>query len=118
MFAYHVISHTDTDGARQILSELWRVLRPGGEAYFSLCSKETWSFRDAGYPRLDENTVVKTSPGPENGVPHFYVTLEEALELLSGFEVERVRHVDDCYFDGRRQNSRHYFVLARRGKRP
>ena len=31
----------------------------------------------AGYPALDGNTVVKTGGGPEDGVPHFYVSMEE-----------------------------------------
>lgn len=114
IFAYHVISHTDTAGANVILSEIARVLRPGGEVFLSLCSKDTWSFKDAGYPKLDENTVVKTDDGPEQGIPHFYVTLNDIVALFGAFTVERVRHVDDCYFAGRKQNSKHYFVLAKR----
>lgn len=113
IFAYHVISHTDTEGMKQILAEITRVLRPGGEIYLTLCSKETWSYKESGYPRLDENTVVKTEEGPENGIPHFYVTLEDILNLFGEFEIERIRHTDDCFFAGKKQNSKHYFVLAK-----
>lgn len=113
VFAYHVISHTDSVGMRQILREITRVLRVGGEIYLSLCSKETWSFRDAGYPKLDENTVVKTEDGPEKGIPHFYVTLDDILELFHAFEIERIRHTDDCFFGGKKQNSKHYFITAK-----
>lgn len=116
IFAYHVLSHTDTGGIRQILGEIIRVLRPGGEVYFTLCSKDTWSFRDAGYPKWDENTVVKTDQGPEQGLPHFYVTLDDIFPLLGPLEPLYIRHTDDCYVAGARQNSKHYFILARLGE--
>ncbi|MHC1750895.1 MAG: class I SAM-dependent methyltransferase [Cellulosilyticaceae bacterium] len=114
IFAYHVISHTDTKGMVRILGEIHRVLKPGGEIYLTLCSKETWSFKDSGYPKLDENTVIKTEEGPEEGIPHFYVTLEDTIRLLKEFEIEKIRHTDDCYFAGAKQNSKHYFILAKK----
>ncbi|HPE15652.1 MAG TPA: methyltransferase domain-containing protein [Oscillospiraceae bacterium] len=115
IFAYHVVSHTDTAGIRTILGEIRRVLRPGGEVYLTLCSKETWSFRDSGYPRLDENTLVKIG-GPEDGIPHFYVTLDDVFPLFSDFQIKRIRHIDECYTEGDLQNSKHYFILAGRPK--
>lgn len=112
VFAYHVISHTDSLGMKKIISEISRVLKKDGEIYLTLCSKETWSFKDAGYPKLDENTVVKTDEGPEKGIPHFYVTLDDILTLFDNYNIERIRHIDDCYFYGKRQNSKHYFIYA------
>lgn len=114
VFAYHVISHTDTTGMKRIVSEVSRILKPGGEIYLTLCSKETWSFKDAGYPKIDENTVVKTADGPEKGIPHFYVTLSDVFTLFTDFDIQWIRHTDDCYFAGREQNSKHFFILARR----
>jgi ubiquinone/menaquinone biosynthesis C-methylase UbiE len=113
IFAYHVISHTDTKGMHKILSEISRILKPNGEIYLTLCSKETWSFKDAGFPIVDENTIIKTDEGPEKGIPHFYVTLQDILKLFSNFRIERIRHTDDCYFAGKEQNSKHYFILAK-----
>jgi 2-polyprenyl-3-methyl-5-hydroxy-6-metoxy-1,4-benzoquinol methylase len=112
IFAYHVISHTDTAGMLKIVSEIKRILKPEGEIFLTLCSKETWSFKDAGYPEIDQNTVVKTSEGPEKGIPHFYVSLHDILNLFKDFSLERIRHTDDCYFAGKEQNSKHYFILA------
>lgn len=77
IFAYHVISHTDSAGIKKIIGEMSRVLKIGGEVFVSLGSKESWSFKDAGYPRFDENTIIKTNEGPEKGVPHFYASLDE-----------------------------------------
>ena len=113
VFAYHVISHTNSTGIRQIVNEITRVLKKGGEIFISLCSKETWSFKDAGYPKLDENTIIKTDDGPEKGIPHFYVDINDLLELFDDYQIERIRHVDDCYFDGQIRNSKHYFVSAK-----
>lgn len=114
IFAYHVISHTDTQGMKTILSEIERVLRPNGEIFLSLCSKDTWFFKEAGFPKIDENTIVKTEEGPEKGIPHFYVTIDDVLKLFGKFEMQSIRHVDDCYFEGEKRNSKHYFILAKR----
>jgi len=114
LFAYHVISHTDTVGMKKIMAEIKRVLKPQGEIYITLCSKETWSFAEAGFPKIDENTIRKTDDGPEKDVPHFYSNLDDIIELFSetGLELLRIRHTDDCYYDGQKRNSKHYFILA------
>lgn len=116
LFAYHVISHTDTPGIQLILNEIERVIKPGGEIYITLCSKDTWSYKDACYPKIDENTVRKTEDGPEKGIPHFYVSLDDIFALFSetGFTILRIRHTDDCYWDGQKRNSKHYFILAKK----
>jgi len=115
LFAYHVISHTDTVGASKVLDEVKRVIKPQGEVYITLCSKETWSFAEAGYPRIDKNTVRKTDEGPEKDVPHFYMNLDEVIKAFTdrNMELLRIRHTDDCFFDGEKKNSKHYFILAR-----
>ncbi len=91
IFAYHVISHTDTAGIKLVINEIKRVLKCGGEFFLTLCSKDTWSYAMAGYPRLDGNTVVKTADGPEKGIPHFYADLDDVLELFSDFTLPLVK---------------------------
>lgn len=112
IFAYHVISHTDTNGMNRIISEIKRILKDGGEFYLTLCSKETWSFKEAGFPKLDANTVIKKEDGPENDIPHFFVSLNDIIRLFKEFEIIRIRHTDDCYSDGKKRNSKHYFILG------
>ncbi len=116
LFAYHVISHTDTTGMNRIIQEINRVIKPNGEIYITLCSKETWSFAEAGYPVIDENTVRKTDDGPEKNILHFYVSLDDIINIFGvvNLELLRARHIDDCYFDGQKMNSKHYFILARK----
>lgn len=112
LLAYHVISHTDTKGIVRILSEIRRVLKPEGEFYISFCSKNAWSYKDAGYPKLDENTVIKIEDGAENNVPHFYVDEVSIKELLADFKLITVRHVQDVVLEGHDYVSWHYFVLG------
>ncbi len=112
LFSYHVISHTDTNGIRIIIDEMKRVLRPNADIFLTLCSKETWSYKDSGFPRVDDNTVINDADGPEKGIPHFYVMLDDIKELLCDFELEKVRHSDDYYFAEGRKNSKHYFIYA------
>lgn len=113
IFSYHVISHTDSNGIKTILGEIKRVLKDNGEVFLTLCSKESWSFTKSNYPKIDENTVIKTCEGPENGIPHFYVNLDDILDLFSDFDIIRIRHINDCFFDGQKQNGVHYFINAK-----
>jgi SAM-dependent methyltransferase len=112
VFAYHVISHCDTAGIRAVIGEIGRVLKPGGELYCTVCSKDSWSFREAGFPKADENTVIKTCDGPEKGIPHFYADLDGILNLFCNFHIFQIRHVDDCWFGGEKHHSAHYFILV------
>lgn len=112
IWAYHVISHTDTDGFIEILSEIERLLKPNGSIYFTLCSKDTWSFTEADFEHIDENTIIKNDDGPEKDVPHFYVSLDDIERLLKNFTINRIRHIDDCYFNGKKQNNKHYYIDA------
>ena len=113
VFAYHSISHTDSAGIVRILSEIHRVLSPGGNVFLTLCSKDTWSFNEADLPIVDSCTRVRTD-GPERGIPHFYVDKEDIIRLMAHFELIRVRHVDDCFSNGTWRNCKHYFIEAKR----
>lgn len=113
IFSYLTISHTDTEGFTKILNKLKQILKPKGEIYLTLCSKETWSFKEANYPKIDENTVVKTDEGPEKGVPHFFVDLNDVKKLFEpDFKLLQVRHINNCIHDGIIQNNSHYHIWA------
>lgn len=114
IFSYLTISHTDTEGFKKILEKIKQILKPDGEIFVTLCSKETWSFKEANFPKIDENTIIKTEEGPEKGVPHFFVNLDDVKRLFkSDFELIRVRHIDNCIIKGIVQNNSHYHVWAR-----
>lgn len=110
VFAYHSISHTDTWGTKKVISEIERVLKQGGEVYTSMCSKESWEFAKAGYPKIDENTVLNKEDGPDKDVPHFYASCEDILDLFHNFDIERIRHIDYCYLNYKKLDCKHYYI--------
>lgn len=96
LLAYHVISHTDTKGIRIIINEINRVLKSNGEFFSTLCSKNSPSFIEKDYPRIDENTIVKTEE-PELNVPYYYSDLDSVRDLLKDFQLIKIRHIQDMY---------------------
>ena len=110
----NVISHTDTAGMRQIVEELKRVLRPEGECYLTLGSKETWGFKQ-DWPVVDENTKIRIEDGPENGIPHFYADYDLIQELFKDFKIELIYQLEDFYEKGGKTlNSWHYHLLIKK----
>lgn len=115
VFAYHVISHTDSPGIQRIISEIARVLRPGGEVYLTFCSKESTEYQDHWFPKLDENTLISQDEA-EKGIPHYYVDLNDLKDLLAGFEIGLIKHTEYCYLDRISSRREKFFYVSARGK--
>lgn len=109
VFSYHVISHTDSAGAKKVISEMERVLRKGGEIYTSMCSKDSLMYKSGPF-KIDENTIIREEDGPEKGVPHFYADLDEILSLFHNFDIEKIRHIDYCYLNSQKFDSKYYYI--------
>ncbi|WP_234124599.1 class I SAM-dependent methyltransferase [Clostridium hydrogenum] len=114
VFAYHSISHADTEGMKKVVGEIERVLKQGGELYTSMGSKESWMFTKSGFPKIDENTILNKEDGPENNVPHFYANREDILTIFNNFDIEEIRHIDYCYINHKKVDSKHYYISARK----
>lgn len=110
IFSIHVISHTDTEGIRAILSEIQRILRPGGEIFFSLCAKESYRWKSRHWPMIDENTIRCTDEGPEMGIPHFHADKAFLRDSLSGFKIRQIRLVNSWISDDLEVNRWHYYL--------
>ena len=109
----NVISHTDTNGVKQAISELLRVLKQGGECYLTLSSQASGDFKQ-NWPSIDENTKLKMIEGPEYKVPHFYADYDLIKDLFCGFKIVSVSHVEDFYeSDGILLSSFHYHVFLK-----
>lgn len=86
ILAYNVIYHTDTAGFLKAVDEIRRVLKPGGEVFLTLLSKNTWSFQRAGqYKRIDGNTLLRDEEETGKSVPHFYADIEDIRRFFSGW---------------------------------
>ena len=116
IYCKNVISHTDTEGAKRAISEIFRVLKKDGECYLTLCSKDTWGFKQTEWPLVDENTRLKMEKGPEFKTPHFYVDYDLVKALFSDFIMEMVYQVVDYYEKVEKVfDSYHYHILVRKG---
>lgn len=93
MLAFNVISHTDLDGFKKILSEIKRTLKPNGEVYFTVGSKKSFWFTNPVCTFVDENTRIRVEDGPENGIPHFYMGDEDCFTLFNDFKIIEIKEV-------------------------
>lgn len=115
IYSRNVISHTDTEGVKKIINEIKRVLRKNGECYLTLCSKDTWGFKQTDWPMVDENTKLRMEEGPEYKVPHFYADYNLIKELFKDFKIELINHIEDFYEDkGKLFSSYHYHILIKK----
>ncbi len=112
LLAFHVLSHTDTPGMQKVIREIERVVKPGGEVFITLCSKDAWSYKEAGFPVIDENSVMKVEDGPENGIPHFFADRDIIDRLFKGFKIQSLKHTQDIIVEGEEYGSWHYFIKA------
>ena len=117
IYCKNVISHTDTEGIKKAIGELYRVLKKDGECYLTLGSKDTWGFKQTDWPLIDGNTRMRTDEGPEFGIPHFYADHHLIKELFSGFLIETVYQTVE-YFEKNATvfESFHYHVLIKKAR--
>lgn len=89
VFSYHVISHQDTEGVRQVINEITRVLKPGGKVFLTLC------------------------------VPHFFADKDTLKMLFHDYSFEKVRQIKDCDMgEGESRERCHYYIEATVKKEP
>lgn len=119
VFSYQVISHQDTAGVQRAIDEITRVLKPGGKVFLTLCSKEHYAFHNPQFPKLDENTILRTE-GAETDVPHFFADKPLIRRLFHDYDLLSVRHVTACVMDALEESGKpvreksHYFIEAAR----
>ena len=106
ILAYHSIYHTDSLGIKQVISEIYRVLKKDGEALLTFNSKNNPSFIKNSNKKIDENTVLKTE-GNEQNIPHYYTDVEDLKYLLKDFRLIKIRQIEDIW---EKDSSWHYFV--------
>ena len=114
ILSYKVINHTDTNGIKQVISELDRVLKPEGEAYLTLNSKESFGWKQ-DTPLVDENTKIKLEPIEENGIPHFYADYDLIHELFKGFKIQDILQIQERYKSNEiERESWNYHILIKK----
>ncbi|MCR4561988.1 MAG: class I SAM-dependent methyltransferase [Bacilli bacterium] len=113
LLAYHVVSHTNRKGIDLVVGEIYRLLKPQGEFFLDLCAKDGWMFTSSGYPKLDEDTVISQEEGPEYGVPHLCVNLEDIKAIFKKFSLLSIEKIISFDEEGK-EKYRHYWILGKK----
>ena len=107
---YNASYHTDTAGYLQAISQLRRVLRPGGEVYLTLLSQNDPGFLSAPpESHVDRYTLLH-----EGGTPHFYGCQEDFSELFQGFSMAMPPREIRTRGPGSTKESVHYHLLLKK----
>ena len=118
IYCRNVISHTDTEGMKQIIKELDRVMKNEAECYLTLGSKDTSLFKQEDWPLIDENTRLRMEEGPEYKVPHFYADYNLIKELFKNFTILDIHQEIDYYEKQNHINeSYHYHTLIKKSNK-
>jgi tellurite methyltransferase len=128
LVSYNVIYHTTVAGMRRALTEIHRVLNPGGWLYVTITARD--DSKIAGYRaniktgkcvEIEPFTFVYPRDAPDDKyLPHHYCDEAELQSLLMGFSVDDLHLVRKEYADGDGviRFSIHYHVQARRNVLP
>ena len=112
IFAMYVVSHTDTAGFKKTMGEIKRVLKCGGEAYFTVLSNDAKCLENADNEVIDAHTVLLNEDGPEKGVPHFAIGREDINEFFGIFDIVEIRKT--LQIKGEDTSSPHYHVWIKK----
>ncbi len=115
IIAYNVIYHTDTQGFVNTLKEIKRVLKPNGELFITLISKNTCSFQKKDdYKTIDENTILRDDDETEKYVPHFYVDICDIKHFFADWElIQTPKEYCEYNIDNPKYFSKHWSVMLK-----
>ncbi len=105
ILAWNVIYHGNLSVIHRVLSEVLRVLKPGGIFQFTMLSKRNIDYTQ-GNP-IAFNTIVDESDTSDKNHPHFYCNSIELMQLLIGFEIISLNDNDLL-----RKGSYHWHIVA------
>lgn len=109
VLSWNVIYHGDPTVVRQAVSEIHRVLRPGGLYQGTMISKRNESYKQGR--EIAPNTFIQEEGGIDGDKthPHFYCNAREVVDLFEDFDL--ISLVDR---DQRGPGSKHWHILAER----
>lgn len=96
ILSWNVIYHGDEDVLLRTISEIRRVLKPGGTYLGTMLSKRRLPHERSNYQgrEISRNAWVFDAPGTDKMHPHYFCSAAELIALFSGFEVLGLRDVE------------------------
>lgn len=110
VLSFHTIQHTDMAGLKKVVNNIYKTLKPGGEAFLTMLSKECYSWKKFAKNRISNHTLIRTE-GAEVKVPHTYLEYEEVTRLFKKFKTIRVWQLFKYQPDKRYA---HFYVLIKK----
>jgi tellurite methyltransferase len=108
VISIHVIFHNPVQIIKRTLSEIHRVIKPGG--IFLVTFNATFSTRFGKGIELEEGTWIPDI-GVDRGIPHHFSTLKDAAALMDDFKVTNI-HLEEIAQEG--AVSAHWIVTAQK----
>lgn len=109
IIAVYTIPHNTLCGLRRTISEIERVLRPGGILVATLLSKKDPRYGTG--EEIEPGTFVKLDDPVESDVPHRFSDDRELNDLFSGFHFIKLRE-NYGYSDRRKMPAVHWEIAA------
>lgn len=111
VLAFNVIYHGDGAVLARTISEIARVLRPGGIYQGTMLSKRRYDY-GVGV-EISPNTWVQPNGKGDKIHPHYFCNASELVAVFDGFELLSLRDVD--HGDrGSDRNTWHWHMIAER----
>jgi 2-polyprenyl-3-methyl-5-hydroxy-6-metoxy-1,4-benzoquinol methylase len=104
VLAWNVIYHGDLSVVTRVISEITRVLKPGGLFQWTMLSKRNDEIKTG--IKIAHNTYINREMSDKNH-PHFYCNFHELASLFTGYEFLSVK---DC--EHQRPGSYHWHLVA------
>ena len=107
--AYNVVYHAYQAEMERALQQIYRILRASGSLLVTFQPKVSSSYVKEW--EVEHGTVIKRE-GFEAGIPHHYADRNEVIELLSGYRIVELSHMEQEY-DELRSKGCHFVVTAK-----
>lgn len=92
VLSFNVIYHGAPDVVRSAISEVERVLKPGGTFQGTMLSKRRSDYRYG--VEVAPDTFVQPDGAGDKSHPHFFCDAKDLVNLFSGFDIRSLEDVD------------------------
>jgi len=94
VIAYNVVYHAYSADMIKALYNIYRILKHGGSLLITFQSKRSPMYKKES--EVEKGTIVKTE-GHEAGIPHHFIGRNEISQLLSGYHIDEISHIEHEY---------------------